>query len=57
MDKTAGTMLELATWAHGDEAAMVQALRDGYTLTGNFRGREGELLLQLAAAQDAQEKH
>jgi hypothetical protein len=51
----AGTMLELATRTGGDEVAMIQALRTGYTLTGNFKGREGELLLQLAAAADAEE--
>jgi hypothetical protein len=52
----AGTMLELAMATDGDEAAMIQALRDGYCLTGNFKGREGELLLQLAAAADAAEE-
>jgi len=50
----AGTLLELATRTGGDEAAMIHALEDGYSLTGNFKGREGELLLQLAAAKDAE---
>jgi len=52
----AGTLLELATRTGGNEAEMIQALRDGYSLTGNFKGREGELLLQLAAEMDAEEE-
>ena len=50
-----GTMLELAMKTGGDEVAMIAALQAGYTLTGNFKGREGALLLQLAAAADAEE--
>lgn len=53
---TMGTMLELAMDCDGDEAAMIRAIQGGYRLTGNFKGREGELLLQLAAEADAAEK-
>ena len=44
---TAGTLLELATRLEGNEAAMIQALRNGYTLTGNFRGHEADVVADL----------
>jgi hypothetical protein len=45
-----GTLLELAVWAEGDEVAIVEALRGGYELTGNFRGREHEVLADYEVA-------
>lgn len=50
-----GTMLELAVKTGGDEALMIAALTDGYTLTGNFKGGEAGLLAELTAlnAQEA----
>lgn len=46
-----GTLLELATRTEGDEQAMVEALREGYELTGNFKGREHELLAQIGESE------
>jgi hypothetical protein len=50
-----GTMLELAVLTEGNETEMVAALEAGYTLTGNFKGGEMGLLLELAAAADEKE--
>jgi hypothetical protein len=40
----AGTLLALAWRTEGDEDAMLEALEGGYRLTGNFRGREADVL-------------
>lgn len=39
-----GTLLELATKLEGDEGQMREALQNGYTLTGNFKGHEADLM-------------
>ncbi len=39
-----GTLLELVTKLEGDEDQMREALLNGYTLTGNFKGHEAELM-------------
>ncbi len=40
----AGTLLQLVWSLEGDEQASREALHDGYRLTGNFRGREADVL-------------
>jgi len=47
IEKTAGTLLELATACAGDEAAIICALQSGYSLTGNFKGHESDVLASL----------
>ena len=40
----AGTLLDLVWKLGGDEEAARESLRDGYSLTGNFRGHEADVI-------------
>jgi len=50
----AGTLLELVALTGGNETEIVAVLEAGWTLTGNFKGHEAEILAELAEEEIAE---